>query len=155
VKGRKPIPTAQKKLAGNPGKRKLNADEPELPVEAPDPPDWLDAEARAEWDRMTAQLLAAGTLAKAYRAPLAAYCEAWSRYTAAVRDIRETGGEVVKSPNGYPILNPYASARNRALATLQSLAAEFGLTPSSKSRVKAAKSAPQSALKLFAAKRGA
>jgi P27 family predicted phage terminase small subunit len=105
---------------------------------------------------MTAQLLAAGTLAKAYRAPLASYCEAWSRYVAAVQQVRETGGEVVKSPNGFPILNPYASVRNRAQATMQSLAAEFGLTPSSKSRVKAGKpAATQSALKLFASKKGA
>lgn len=135
MRGRKPKPTEAKRLAGNPGKRKFPEDEPQLPVEAPDAPEWLDTEALAEWNRMAPQLLAAGTLAKAYRAPLASYCESWSRYVAAVAKVVETGGEVVKSPAGFPILNPYSSVRNRAQAQMQSLAAEFGLTPSSKTRV--------------------
>ena len=39
--GRKPKPTAQKKLEGNPGKRKLNTKEPVPGKGMPDCPKWL------------------------------------------------------------------------------------------------------------------
>ena len=39
--GRKPKPTAVKKLEGNPGKRKLNTKEPNPGKEMPDCPAWL------------------------------------------------------------------------------------------------------------------
>ena len=40
--GRKPKPTAVKKLEGNPGKRKLNTKEPVPAKGMPDCPEWLD-----------------------------------------------------------------------------------------------------------------
>ena len=50
--GRKPKPTAIKKLEGNPGKRKLNTKEP-IPAKAmPECPQWLLAEAKKEWERL-------------------------------------------------------------------------------------------------------
>ena len=44
--GRKPKPTAVKKLEGNPGKRKLNKKEPMLGKGMPDCPAWLLPEAK-------------------------------------------------------------------------------------------------------------
>ena len=50
--GRKPKPTALKKLEGNPGKRKLNTKEP-VPVKGmTDCPKWLLPEAKEEWNRL-------------------------------------------------------------------------------------------------------
>ena len=43
--GRKPKPTAVKKLEGNPGKRKLNTKEPNPGKGMPDCPAWLLPEA--------------------------------------------------------------------------------------------------------------
>ena len=43
--GRKPKPTAVKKLEGNPGKRKLNTKEPVPAKGMPDCPEWLLPEA--------------------------------------------------------------------------------------------------------------
>ena len=40
--GRKPTPTTLKVLRGNPGKRKINTEEPTLDVLLPDPPGHLD-----------------------------------------------------------------------------------------------------------------
>jgi len=153
MRGRKRKPTDQKRLAGNPGKRPLNDDEPQPALAIPDPPEHLDPEARREWERVTQELHAVGAVAQLYRGPLAAYCAAWSRWIAAEKQIVATGGEVVKSPSGFPIQNPYLAIANRAAADMTRLAAEFGMTPSSKSRVKAVKQSPQSALKLFATKR--
>ena len=51
-KGRKPKPTAMKKLEGNPGKRPLNLFEPTPEEKMPHCPDWLEEEAKAEWERL-------------------------------------------------------------------------------------------------------
>lgn len=156
MKGRKPTPTALKKLAGNPGKRRLPTDEPEMPVESPDPPEWLNGEALAEWNRIVPQLHEAGIMALSYRSAIASYCEAWARFVDAIEQIPKTGGEIVKSPSGFPIQNPYAAVRNKAQAQMLKVAAEFGMTASSKTRIKAigdnpaAKATP---LKLFASGR--
>ena len=50
--GRKPKPTAIKKLEGNPGKRKLNTKEPIPAKGMPECPQWLLAEAKKEWERL-------------------------------------------------------------------------------------------------------
>ena len=50
-RGRKPKPTAIKKLKGNPGCRPLNIAEPK-PTGSPVCPDWLEDEAKSEWERM-------------------------------------------------------------------------------------------------------
>ena len=42
MRGRPPVPTNIKILMGNPGHRPLNNQEPQLPIEAPECPDWLD-----------------------------------------------------------------------------------------------------------------
>ena len=51
-RGRKPKPTAIKILEGNPGKRQLNKYEPSPDKLAPECPDWLSEEAKAEWFRL-------------------------------------------------------------------------------------------------------
>lgn len=153
MRGRKPKPTELKRLEGNPGKRALPDDEPQPEIAIPDCPAHLDAEAQAEWHRITAELQAVGTVARLYRGPLAVYCAAWSRWIAAEKQIVETGGEIVKSPSGFPIQNPHRAIANKAALQVQSLAAEFGMTPSSKSRIRAVKTETKSALKLFASKR--
>lgn len=50
--GRKPKPTAVKKLEGNPGKRKLNTKEPVPAKGMPTCPNWLLPEAKSEWKRL-------------------------------------------------------------------------------------------------------
>ena len=50
--GRKPKPTAIKKLEGNSGKRKLNTKEPIPAKGMPNCPEWLLAEAKKEWERL-------------------------------------------------------------------------------------------------------
>lgn len=47
--GRKPKPTAVKKLEGNSGKRKLNIKEPVPAKGMPACPDWLMPEVKKKW----------------------------------------------------------------------------------------------------------
>jgi len=137
MRGRKPLPTALKLVRGNPGKRKLNQEEPQPAAVAPECPDFLDETAQAEWRRIVPELLALGVLCRIDRAALAAYCKAWSRWVAAEEKISQQG-EIVKSPSGQPIQNPFLGVANKALKQMKEFLVEFGLTPSSRSRVKAA-----------------
>ena len=136
MRGRKPKPTALKVLSGNPGKRPLNAREPVARSGIPDCPDWLDAEAKAEWSRVTVELDAMGVLSQADRSALAAYCTAWSRWVEAEAQVKKFG-LIVKSPEkGFPMKSPYLSVADQALEAMRKLLVEFGLTPSSRSRLR-------------------
>lgn len=66
-RGRKPKPTALKKLEGNPGKRPLNELEPMPRVSMLRCPNWLEPEAKKEWRRLAPVLIDAGILTGADR----------------------------------------------------------------------------------------
>src|SRR5688572_8892567 len=136
MRGRKPKPTVLKLIEGNPGKRRLNDREPVPPDGMPDPPEFLDAEARAEWDRTSQVLTEMGLLTKADRSALAAYCVAYSRWVQAEAQVAKYG-TIVKSPEkGFPMKSPYLTVADQALEAMRKLMVEFGLTPSSRSRIR-------------------
>jgi P27 family predicted phage terminase small subunit len=141
MRGRKPKPTTLKLLHGNPGKRPLNEAEPTPPADRPERPAEMEGEAAAEWDRVCGLLETMGLLSSADRAVIAAYCEAWGRWVNAEAMVRKLGAVIVtKEKTLYQ--NPYLAVANKALEQFCKIAAELGLTPSSRSRVKANK-APQ------------
>lgn len=133
-RGRRPTPTALKVLRGNPGKRPINQDEPRPTPGPPEPPEHLDGEARKQWFRWCDELTSMRVLTKADREILAVMCDAWSRYVKAKKQV-DKDGLLVKSPNGYPMLNPALSIVNKCAAQLRSFATEFGLTPAARSRI--------------------
>jgi P27 family predicted phage terminase small subunit len=136
MKGRKPKPTLTRKLDGNPGKRPLNDREPVPPAGVPECPDHLDDEARAEWFRTAGVLHEMGLLTKADRAALAAYCTVYSRWVHAEAQVKKFGS-IVKSPEkGFPMKSPYLTIADQALEAMRKLMVEFGLTPSSRSRIR-------------------
>lgn len=132
--GPKPIPTELKRLAGNPGHRRLNDCEPKAPRGTPSCPKQLAGEARAEWKRITAELRGMGILAKTDRAAIALYCEHFRQWSEATADVVKNG-TIVKQPNGWHGPNPYLSVATKASAAMTRLLAEFGLTPSARSRI--------------------
>jgi|SRR5579872_39044 len=136
MKGRKPKPTTIRILEGNPGKRPLNAQEP-MPAEGiPECPEFLDDEAKAEWFRTATVLHDARLLTLADRSALAAYCTAYSRWIHAEQQVRKYGA-IVKSPDkGFPLKSPYLTIAEQSLETMRKFMIEFGLTPSSRSRLR-------------------
>ncbi len=72
------------------------------------------------------------------RAALAGYCASWSRWVAAELEIQKFGLVIKAGKSGYPIPSPYVGIANVALDKLHKFATEFGLTPSSRSRVQGA-----------------
>lgn len=137
--GRKPKPTAIRLLQGNPGKRPLNTAEPKPAPKIPSPPDHIKGEARKEWFRISKQLHELGLLTEIDRAALAAYCVAWGRWVEAEEQLTKYG-TVIKSPDkGWLVQSPYLSIANRAMDQMAKLLAEFGMSPSSRSRVQSVK----------------
>lgn len=135
--GRRPKPTALKLLTGNPGKRALNAREPKPETKMPTCPPHIEGEARREWHRMGRKLLALGLLTEIDRSALAIYCQAWARWIEAEGQLKRYG-PIVQAPSGALMQSPYLSIVNRAMEVMLKVLAEFGMTPSSRSRVKAA-----------------
>jgi P27 family predicted phage terminase small subunit len=63
-----------------------------------------------------------------------AYCTLVARWREAEEALKKTG-PVVKSPSGYPMLSPYYTVANQSLGQMRAYLTEFGLTPSSRSRI--------------------
>lgn len=132
--GRRPKPTKLKLLQGTQRSDRINRQEPDPKPEIPNCPAHIQGEARREWRRITKELGAVGLVTRVDRAAIAAYCEAYGRWTEAVSKLHEKG-LLVKAPSGYPILNPYLSIINAALDQMRKFLTEFGMTPSSRTRI--------------------
>jgi P27 family predicted phage terminase small subunit len=82
---------------------------PDGPAEAiGDPPPHLDRAARKKWKELSAALGGMGQ-----GDAVAAYCVAWSRWAKAEEEIKKLG-EIVKSPSGFPVANPWLAVSDRA-----------------------------------------
>ena len=102
-----------------------------------DLPSCLGDEARKEWKRLAKELGDLGLLTRIDRAMLAAYCQAHALWTEAISSI-ERYGTTVKSPNGYPMQSPYVAVANKQVDIMLRIAAELGMTPSSRTRIRSA-----------------
>jgi P27 family predicted phage terminase small subunit len=143
--GRKPKPTHLKLVTGNPGRRPLPAVEAQAAPALPSPPPHLSDDAKVEWGRVSEELYKIGLLSGIDRASLAAYCQSYGRWAGAERAIAEmgkrdmlTGGLMIKTSNGNAIQNPLVGTANKAMSDMVRYAAEFGMTPSARSRIIAA-----------------
>ena len=132
---RGPLPAGDnvRHLRGTPPK--AGAGKPIKPAPtAPNPPTWLDREAKAEWRRVVPELDKLGILARLDRATLATYCDAWSRWVQA-RHVLAESGLIVENPERGPVKNPMWQIYRDAAATLQALAKELGTTPAVRLRM--------------------
>lgn len=141
--GPKPKPNRLKLIEGNRGHRPINDQEPEfsVPEDCPKPPDFLDAYAKEEWARVSPELYATGMLTVADTSILAGYCMAYSRWRYAEEQIQIEArtsdktshrGMLVKTLAGNVIQNPLVGVANAARKDMVRIAAEFGMTPSSR-----------------------
>ncbi len=138
--GRKPVPTYLKVLRGNPGKRGLNKAEPQPEPGIPSCPAHVRGPARIEWYRTVKELAAIGAITQLDRGKLAALCVAYGRWVTAENSLVETGGEITKAPKTKALMqNPWLAVANKALEQYSKLASDFGLDPSSRSRISALK----------------
>ena len=124
MRGRKPKPTALKILDGT-----RRSDQPQRAGDATRldrAPAWLDETAREHWGELAPILQSAGLFTADDRQALALLCEAFSRFRA---------------------------ANDKARDLYRRMLVEFGLTPSSRSRVKTTAKPVRDALADFLARR--
>jgi P27 family predicted phage terminase small subunit len=131
--GRKPKPTHLKLITGNPGKRKLNLNEP-IPIgELKAPPDWFTDEQKDIWNyaiqhappgllkMIDASVLMVWTVARdTHQKASTAFAKSKMLYT---------------SKNGDPMQNPLLPVINKQAVLMMKAAGELGFTPSSRSRI--------------------
>jgi len=153
VQGRKPKPTVVKLREGNPGKRPINKNEPRppkakkrMPAEftieraatADDVKGWkapeAAKEAAKEYRRLYKELEAQGLLTTLDISLIEAYCQAYGLRKEAAAYVNKMG-MVTKTSNGNLVQNPYLAIVNKQTNIMQKIAAEFGMTPSSRSRL--------------------
>jgi len=101
---------------------------------APDPPEWLPAEARAEWDRIIPELQRLQLIKPLDRAALTAYCLTWDRLVSAQREVEANGSVLGRNAQGL-VRHPAVAVVEAASKELRSWTSEFGLTPSAEARI--------------------
>lgn len=134
IEGRKPKPTALKRLQGNPGHRRLSEHELQPKPGLPRCPAHVQGIARREWHRVGRILGGLGLLTLADRTALEIYCLTYQHWVEAEAMVAKTN-LVVKGNKQPLILNPFFVASQRLSAQLQAILVEFGMTPSSRSRL--------------------
>jgi len=136
--GRKRKPTALKLILGNPGRRPLPAREPRPDTSPPAPPEWLTPEALAEWQRRAPELHRIGILTSIDAVAFGTRCQLVADYVAAQQKLARFGS-VMRSSDSKKraVISPFLRIRDRCLELLLKHEIEFGLTPSSRSRVTA------------------
>ena len=139
-KGRKAKPKVIHLLNGN--HSKLNLDKmntPEMECFSngyiPEPTDWLDDIAKKEWRRVAPELVKVKLLTIADITALEAYCKAYSRWREAEKQMDTVKNTVFKTPNKYVQQLPQVAIAQKYLSICKSFMTEFGLTPSSRSRM--------------------
>jgi P27 family predicted phage terminase small subunit len=134
-------PTAIKEAKGNPGRRRLNENEPVPPSAPVTPPRWLPPTAIEIWNDLAPYLITMRVLTVVDRFPFARYCRMMARYI----ELQEAMWD--KGPQGtlYPLKDKKGKVRNAAewpmaaeLRRLQEMLVRledrFGMTPWSRCR---------------------
>lgn len=131
----------------------MNQAEPNPESKIPDCPDFLTPEAGEEWKRLAKQLFSLGLISDLDRVAFAAYCQNWARYVDAEKNITKYGSVTLGAPsenwpNGYPMQSPYLAVANQAQKEMRAFLLEFGMTPSSRTRIHGGVSVPPDADKV-------
>ena len=135
--GRKPLPTHLKLVKGTARPHRLNKDEPKPTVAQPEAPAHLDERAKAKFVAMAEMLARHGVMTELDTGALARYAVVWCRWVDAEAEIKRRG-PVVKTEGGNVIQNPFLAVANKCLLQMAQIESEFGLTPSSRSRIRMA-----------------
>ena len=136
--GTKPLPTSLRLLNGNAAHRPLPKNEPQpapAQIDDIDVPDHLTETARAHFRKTARILKGMRVLTEADMDAVAVYAESWGRYIQATLQIQKDG-LITAGSKGQARRNPMLDVQSEALTKCMKLMAEFGLTPSSRTRVR-------------------
>jgi P27 family predicted phage terminase small subunit len=133
--GRKPLPTHIKLVKGTARPHRLNPNEPKPPLAVPEPPPHLEEREKARFTSMAEMLVRRGVMTELDAGALARYAVAWCRWVDAEAEIKKRG-LVVKTSADFVIQNPFLAVANKCMNQMAQIESEFGLTPSSRSRIR-------------------
>jgi P27 family predicted phage terminase small subunit len=140
--GARPKPTVLKQLHGDIHKARWNKNEPKPAVSRPTCPQHLSPSARYQWGIIVPELLKLGLLTNIDRAELAMYCQAWGDWADARKELNKLTkmspnrmAFLYKTTNGNLVVNPLMFVANKAEERMQKYLIEFGMTPSSRTRI--------------------
>jgi len=145
--GRPPKPTHLRVVGGNAGKRALNKAEPKPKRSRPSPPSHLSDKARETWGYVSGLLDRMGVLTEADGMALEMLCEAYADYLKARRELAVFGSEYYETINAQGGVmhrpHPAVAVMQDADRRIKAWVAEFGLSPSARTRVQASDGAAQ------------
>lgn len=134
TRGRKPLPTKLKVLRGTDRPDRANDAEPT--PEIPDslkPPAWMKRKvAREAFAEMAARLYRLGLYTELDAMQLELLCQTYAKWREATR---RSNVDPLVSPKGGSYMNPSLSAELALGKRLQAIMTEFGLSPSSRTRL--------------------
>ncbi|MDP9192280.1 MAG: phage terminase small subunit P27 family [Acidobacteriota bacterium] len=161
MRGAKPIPTNLKLLRGNPGRRPLPENEPQVPEGEIVPPEWLSDEAIEIFRSYEVILKSMNVLTIADVDMLAVLAATQQEFVECNQDVQMRGRQVertVMTKDGREIEvyedNPAVKMGSDAGKRVKALMVEFGLSPSSRTRVKAQPKVEKDPLAELLARRG-
>lgn len=132
--GRRPKPTAEKRAAGNPGKRKLGAEPVFDPALIGEPPAWLGTQGQAEWRRIVPQLLREKSALSVDIPTLEGYCASYQLALECEAAITKQGLSWL-TEKGELQKHPLLGVKAQAWKDVRAFASEFGLTPATRPKV--------------------
>ena len=129
--GRKPKPAHLKLIEGNAGKRPLPTKKVKISSKIR-MPNGMSPEEKRVWKYMLAHL-PTGMVKVADVISLRTYCEAVAEYDMAGAKLKS--GYLVKAKSGAARLSPWVRVRKEAWDRMHKLSAEFGFTPSARTKL--------------------
>lgn len=130
-----PKPTAVEIAEGKPRQHAVNAFEPEFDAVVPDCPSHLSAEAERRWNELAPMLHRAKLLTEADQMALADLCQCYATMAKAQRQLNKSS-LLQKTGEGTMRATPLFKIIMDSMAMINRLCCEFGLTPSSRSRLR-------------------
>jgi len=138
MRGPKPTPRNLRIVRGADKPSRMNDDEPIVPVTVPDAPEDLDEDEAKEFTKMATKLAKMRVMSESDVEALEIYARAAVEARKAHRMVLQGGLMVTVGKNkDYFQQNPYLTVRNAAEKKALNILTEFGMTPSSRTRVKA------------------
>ena len=134
MSGRKPLPTAIKKLKGTLQKCRTNLREPDPEGDLVEPPEYMSEGAKSAW-RYALDCAPPHLLRRLDMSVLEVWACSADLYRKAQIGLIKTG-MLIKMPNtGVPMPSPYLAIANKQAQIMTKAATEMGFTPASRSRV--------------------
>lgn len=137
MKGRKPTPSALKKMRGTDQPVRVNENEPETNTlsKMPPPPKWFGKLAKKIYRSKSKELINQGVMGTLDIDMFVLYCNEYATYIETSEEIAKIPYNAKLSESSVEVYRRIRQQNQQAWERAKSIAIEFGFTPSARSRV--------------------